>query len=139
MVLQSSNGGFFHLLSCPRSVFLADMSSSISSLNDLISLTSLCPSSHFDLVSCVQFTFHLLCLNLHLLPYPRANRPPTLTYDSSRGTSDMNLLFFFNFRLCGAACAFFSLLPHYVQIVFSVSGTQFQLHLVLGPFLFFSY
>jgi len=120
-VLQSSNGGFFCLLKFPRSIFLTDISSSISSFNDLISLTSLCllfSSSHFDLVlvtvSSAQFTFHLFFLNLYLLPYPSANRPPTLTYDSSRGTSYMNLMFFFNFRLCGAAFVFFSLLPHCV-------------------------
>jgi hypothetical protein len=117
------------------------MSSSISSSNDLLSLTSLhlfYSSTHFNpvlvTVSSVQFTFHLSYLNIHLLSYPRANRPPTLTFDSSRDTSDLILLIFFDFRLRREVYAFYSIPPFLVQNFFVVSGTQFQLHLVPGPF-----
>jgi hypothetical protein len=111
VVLQSIQRGFFCLLSCPRSIFLVDLSSSISSSNDLLSLTSLhlfFSSAHFDpvsvTVSSTQFTFLLFCLDLRLLPYPRANRPPTLTCDSSRGTSDLTSCFLRLRTVQGSLC-----------------------------------
>jgi hypothetical protein len=141
---KASNGGFFRLLSCPRSVFLADLSSSISSSNDLLSLTSLhlfFSFAHFDpvsvTVSSAQFAFYLFFLNLHLLPYPRANRPPTLTCDSSRGTSDLIFLFYFDFRLRRAAFAFSSIppsLPSLCRLSFLCLVPSFNCTWYLDPF-----
>jgi hypothetical protein len=146
---KASIGGFFHLLSCPRSIFLDDPFSSIFSSNDLFSLTSLLLFFFFDQfdlilvnVSSAQFALHLFFsffFTFFLNPYPRDNMPPTLTCESSRGIVYLNLLFYFDFRLCSAAYAFFSIPPHCVQTVFSVFGTQFQLHLVPRPFSFFFY
>jgi hypothetical protein len=62
-------------------------------------------------VSSLQFSFLIFFLNIHLLPYPRANRPPTLTCDSSQGTSDLKFLFFFDFKLRREACAFSAMPP----------------------------
>jgi hypothetical protein len=143
---KASIGCFFLLLSCPRSIIFVDLSSLIFLSDGLLPLTPLHIFFSFDyfdsvsiIVSSVQFASHLSFHNICLLPSPRANRPPTLTCDSSRGTSDLILLFFFEFRPCGAGCDFCSILSHYVQTVFSVSGIQFQLHLVPRPFLPCSY
>jgi hypothetical protein len=49
--LEACTDGFFYLLSCPRSVFHVDLSSSISLSNNILSLTSLrlfCSSTHFN-------------------------------------------------------------------------------------------
>jgi hypothetical protein len=115
---KASNGGFFHLLSCPRSFFLAYLSSLISSSNVFLSQASLhllCSFVHFDpttvTMSSTQFTFSFFFLDLRLLPYPRANRPPTLTCDLSQGTSDLSFLFYFDSRMRSAASAFCSMAP----------------------------
>jgi hypothetical protein len=114
--VSNTNDGFFCLLSCPRSIFLVDLSSSISSSNDLYFLTSLhlfFSFAHFDpvtvTVSPAKCTFHLFFLVLRFFPSPRANKPPTLTCDSSRGTSDLILFFFFDFGLRTAVFAFCSM------------------------------
>jgi hypothetical protein len=72
---KSSNNGFFHFLSCPQSIFLVDMSSSISSSNGFLfrNLLHLFFSfSYFDptivTVSPTKFTFYLFFLVLHFLP-----------------------------------------------------------------------
>jgi hypothetical protein len=77
LIMQCSkafNGGFFFLLSFPRSLFLVDMSSSISSFNDLLPFTLIhlfLSFDHFDpikvILSSVQFTFCIFFLDLHLL------------------------------------------------------------------------
>jgi hypothetical protein len=115
---KASNGGFSHFLSCPRSFFLSYLSSLISSSNDSLSLASLhvfYSFVHFDpitvTVSSTQFTFSLFFLDIFFLPYPRANRPPTITCGSSRGTSDPIFLFYFASRLRSASSVFCSLPP----------------------------
>jgi hypothetical protein len=88
-------------------------------------------------VSSTKFAFSLFLLDICILPYLRANNPPTLNYDSSRGTSYMSFLFYFDSKLHSATSTFFSMPPLFplCRLSFLFLVPSFNCTWYLDPFL----
>jgi hypothetical protein len=113
-----------------RPILFVAFSSLIFTFTDFLSLTLfliLCFFNHFESsLVCVPSEHFILCIYYYLIfyfflnTYPRANRPPTLTCDSSRVTTRLSFMYYFECRLHRAACALFSVHLSCVDCLFYV-------------------
>jgi hypothetical protein len=131
-VLQSIQRWIFPLAELSTICLPFDLSSSIFSSNNLLSLTShhlFCSSAHFDpvsvTVSSAQFVFFLFFLNLRLLPYPRANMLQNISFLNICGCvaaflASYSLLVFAGFCQFKGTCCPFLVTTHFQRPPFDV-------------------